>query len=82
LEASTLWDHRVWNLQVTNATDKSVELRAMVSASTSGRLWDLRVEVREKLLAFLQERYPDGLPHVRAEVSRVVRGGGVQRAAA
>ena len=64
LEATPLWDRRVWNLQVTDATDSSVELRAMMSASGAGRLWDLRVHVREKLIAFLQT-YPQSLPRVR-----------------
>jgi small-conductance mechanosensitive channel len=74
LDAAPLWDQRVWNLQVTDASDKSVQLRAMMSAKNAGELWDLRVQVREKLLAFLQQRYPQSLPRVRAEVGRTMRG--------
>jgi small-conductance mechanosensitive channel len=82
LESTELWDRRVWNLQVTDATEKSVELRAMMSASSAGRLGDLRVFVREKLVAFLQNRYPHSLPRVRAEVSRAPRTEAAERAVA
>jgi len=82
LESTQLWDRRVWNLQVTDSTDKSMELRAMMSASNAGRLWDLRVLVRERLVAFLQNRYPQSLPRVRAQVSRAPRMEAAERAIA
>jgi small-conductance mechanosensitive channel len=69
LKNSKLWDGQAWGLQVTNATEHSVELRALVSASNSSNVWDLRCEVRERLIAFIQETFPGGLPKVRAEVS-------------
>jgi small-conductance mechanosensitive channel len=68
LKATPMWDGKVWNLQVTNATDTVVELRALMSASSSGTAWDLRCHVREKLLEFLQREYPECLPKVRAEL--------------
>ena len=68
LKSAPLWDGKVWNLQVTNASEHTMELRALMSASESGRAWDLRCIVREKLIAFLQERYPRSLPRVRAEI--------------
>ncbi len=64
-----LWDGKVWRLHVTNATEKAVELRALVSAASSGDAWELRCDIREKLLAFLQANYPDCLPKVRAEIA-------------
>jgi len=66
-EESERWDGRVQGLQVTNASDRSLELRALVSASDSSALWDLRCAVREKLIAFLQARYPEHLPRLRVE---------------
>lgn len=66
---SPLWDGRVCALQVTDATERSMELRALVSARTAGEAFDLRCEVREKLIAYLREEHPDGLPHVRAELA-------------
>jgi small-conductance mechanosensitive channel len=71
LKTSPLWDGKVWNVQVTNATDRTVELRALVSAPDSGKAWDLRCYVREKLIAFLQEKYPQSLPKMRAELHRL-----------
>jgi small-conductance mechanosensitive channel len=67
-KASPLWDGRVVNLQVTDAKPGTVELRALVSARTSPAAWDLRCEVREKLIAFLQQEHPGALPRQRAEV--------------
>jgi hypothetical protein len=66
---SKLWDKQVVNLQVSDATATTVQLRALVSAGTSPQAWDLRCEVREKLIAFLQESYPDSLPRYRLEQS-------------
>lgn len=70
--ASPLWDGRVVVLQVSDATkDHTVELRALLSARSAPAAWDLRCEVREKLIAYLQEEYPGALPRQRQEfVSR------------
>lgn len=65
LESTDLWDGKVQNIQVTNATGSHVEVRALVSAKDSPTSWDLRVLVREKLITFLQENYPESLPHSR-----------------
>ena len=68
--ASPHWDGRVCVLQVTDATEKTVQLRALVSAKDSGTAWDLRCEVREKLIAYLRDEFPDKLPKVRAELKQ------------
>lgn len=68
VKTSKLWDGRVVNLQVTDASDRCIELRALVSAENSQEVWDLRCEIREKLIAFLQENYPGALPKQRAEL--------------
>jgi len=68
LEGSSYWDKKVNVLQVTNATEKTVELRALMSASDSPTAWNLRCEVREKLLKFLQVRFPQCLPLIRLEM--------------
>jgi len=70
LENSSKWDKKVNALQVTNATDKTVELRALMSAADASIMWDLRCEVREKLLDFLQQRFPECLPRVRIEMKQ------------
>jgi small-conductance mechanosensitive channel len=68
LQASQMWDGKVWGLQVTDATEHTLQLRALMSAPDSNIGWDLRCHVREKLVAFLQQRYPHSLPRVRAEL--------------
>jgi small-conductance mechanosensitive channel len=68
LEGSEKWDGKVWGLQVTNATERTLELRALMSAPNSSDAWTLRCEVREKLLDYLQEHHPESLPLTRAEV--------------
>ncbi|MBV8754261.1 MAG: mechanosensitive ion channel family protein [Hyphomicrobiales bacterium] len=66
---SKLWDGQVVNLQVTDARNDTIELRALVSAADAGATSDLRCEVREALIAFLQREYPGALPKRRAEVT-------------
>jgi hypothetical protein len=66
VKESKLWDRRVVNLQVTDASDRSIQLRALASACNSQDVWDLRCEIREKLIGFLQEHYPGALPKQRA----------------
>jgi small-conductance mechanosensitive channel len=70
LRTSGLWDGKTWGLQVTNANDRTIELRALMSAPDGGSAWDLRCLVREKLVQFLQQRYPECLPRTRAEIER------------
>ncbi|HLZ66566.1 MAG TPA: mechanosensitive ion channel family protein [Aliidongia sp.] len=64
-EQSRLWDRRVVNLQVSDVKETAVELRALVSARNAPQTWDLRCEVREKLIGFLQRKYPQALPQRR-----------------
>lgn len=63
--ASPLWDRNTIKVQVTDADDKSMQLRVLVSARTSGDTFDLRCEIREKLIDFLQRELPGSLPHQR-----------------
>ena len=67
-EASDKWDGRVCGLQVTDSKAETLELRALVSAEDASKAWDLRCEVREKLVEFLQREYPQCLPRTRAEL--------------
>ena len=65
LQSSKVWDGEVWGLQVTNSSEHVLELRALMSAVDAPTSWDLRCEVREKLVAFLKETYPECLPRSR-----------------
>ncbi|MFH1407411.1 MAG: mechanosensitive ion channel domain-containing protein [Candidatus Omnitrophota bacterium] len=70
LKGSPYWDKKVKVLQVTNATERTVELRALMSAADSPTAWNLRCEVREKLIEFLQKEYPKSLPRTRIELDQ------------
>ncbi|MBX9711857.1 MAG: mechanosensitive ion channel family protein [Xanthobacteraceae bacterium] len=69
VRASGLWDGQVAVLQVSDAKDSTMELRALVSARSAPTSWDLRCEVREQLITYLREHYPDALPHSRQLLS-------------
>jgi len=66
LEASRHWDGKVNVLQVTDAREHTLEIRALMSAGDASLAWDLRCEVREKLIVFIQRQYPESLPRFRA----------------
>lgn len=65
LEGTPLWDGKVNVLQVTDATEKSVEIRILISAKDSPTSWDLRVYIREKIIDFIRINYPQSLPKTR-----------------
>jgi hypothetical protein len=60
-------------LQVTDASERTMQLRALVSAADSSTCWDLRCRVREGLIAYLQANYPQCLPRDRMERIRMRR---------
>ncbi|HVE43920.1 MAG TPA: mechanosensitive ion channel domain-containing protein [Gammaproteobacteria bacterium] len=61
LKSSSYWDAKVGVLQVTDIKEGAMELRALVSAANASHLWQLRCEIREKLMQFIVDRYPDCL---------------------
>jgi len=69
VEDNPHWDRRTCVLHVTDAKERTVELRALVSAANASNVWELRCAVREQLVAFLQRHYPGSLPRTRAEVT-------------
>ncbi len=71
LQASPRWSGSVWNLQVTGAGPSTLQVRALMSARNSQDSWDLQCEVREKLVAFLRDNYPNALPRIRLEGDRL-----------
>ncbi|MEO0691677.1 MAG: mechanosensitive ion channel family protein [Pseudomonadota bacterium] len=68
VNASPHWDGQVVNLQVTDTDKDTIHIRGLMSARTSPQAWDLRCEVREKLVAWMQAEYPEALPRIRAEL--------------
>lgn len=71
LESTPLWDKKVKVLQVTDAKERTVESRILVSAKNSPTAWDLRVFVRERMIEFLQKNYPESLPKSRVTLDQI-----------
>lgn len=71
LTGSPLWDNDVGIIQVTEASEQTMELRVLVSARNSGEAFDLRAMVREGLIDFLQKEYPDALPKIRIVKNKI-----------
>jgi small-conductance mechanosensitive channel len=69
LKSTNKWLGKVCVLQVTDAREGTVELRALMDARDSGTAFDLRCYVREKLIEFLQREYPESLPRIRTELN-------------
>ena len=65
VENNPKWDKRVCGLQVTDTTEHSIQVRALVSSTDPGKTFDLRCEVREGLIEFLVRNYPESLPKTR-----------------
>lgn len=68
VRASALWDNDVFALQVTDFRETVTEVRVLASARNSGRAFDLRCEIREKLLAYLQVSQPHAMPRRRETI--------------
>lgn len=65
VRAHPLWDGRVCELEVTEATERAMQVRCLVSCRDSSQSWKLRCAVREHLIGFIQANHPDGLPQLR-----------------
>ncbi|MBX5438012.1 MAG: mechanosensitive ion channel [Thermoflavifilum sp.] len=63
-----LWDGKVKAVQVTDTSEHTMQVRILVSASDSDKTFNLRCDVREKIITFLQQHYPQCLPHARVEL--------------
>ena len=77
LAEEELWDREAETIQVVDTTDKTMTLRVLVSASDAASTFTLRCSVREKLISFIRERYPEALPKNRIAFSD---GGNQERA--
>lgn len=62
VEASPLWDRGTFALDVTDLRETTMEVRVIASAANSGAAFDLRCYLREQLVSFLVENFPNALP--------------------
>lgn len=65
LQESKFWDGKVWALQVTDIKESTMEIRALASAENSSTLWNLRCEIREKLIGYIVKNHPHCLSKSR-----------------
>ena len=71
-KASPLWDGNLIKLQVTDFDAETMELRVIATARSASDAFDLRCELREKLIAYLQTELPGSLPRRRQEAAGAV----------
>ncbi len=69
-EGRELWDGNVQSVVVLDVLDKTLSVRALVSAPDPGKLFDLRCMVRERLVVFLRGR-AEWLPTIRSATRQV-----------
>jgi small-conductance mechanosensitive channel len=67
VEASAHWDGDVAGLQMTDASERTATLRVIASAKNAPELWNLRCEIREKLVAYIRDHHPEALPALRMQ---------------
>jgi small-conductance mechanosensitive channel len=67
VKASKLWDGDVQVMQVTDITERVLQVRCLASARSAPVAFDLRCEIREKLMAFMRDQCPEALPRDRLE---------------
>lgn len=65
LDTTGLWDKRVSVMQVTDTSEKAIEIRFLVSAQNASQAFDLRCFIRENMVSFIQKNYPQSLPVIR-----------------
>jgi small-conductance mechanosensitive channel len=72
VQESPLWDEKVCGLQVTNLSERTMELRCLMSSRNSSENFDLRCLVREKMIAYIREHFPSSFPTTRfAAISQI-----------
>jgi small-conductance mechanosensitive channel len=67
VEINPLWDKRRCSVLVIDANDKTMTIRATMSAKDSDDAWDLECQLREKLITYIQQNYPESLPLLRVK---------------
>ena len=69
LKDNPLWDKRASSVLVTDARGGYIQLRFLISAEDSSHQWDLRCEVREHMVTWLQRHHPEALPVSRVSLN-------------
>ncbi|MEI4470721.1 mechanosensitive ion channel family protein [Frigidibacter sp. MR17.24] len=70
-KSSRLWNGKVYALQVTDFKERTMEVRVLASARNAAQTFDLRCEMREKLISYIQKEMPHALPRTREEIAAI-----------
>ena len=65
VKASGMWDEVAMGCQVTNLTAQAMEVRCLMSAKDSGTAFNLQCLVREEMMDWVKETYPEAFPNMR-----------------
>jgi small-conductance mechanosensitive channel len=65
LKDNSDWDKRIWNVQVSNSTDRYKEIRILLTSADAAKNWALRTTIREELIDFINHNYPDAFVKIR-----------------
>ncbi|KAA9007159.1 mechanosensitive ion channel family protein [Histidinibacterium aquaticum] len=66
---SPYWDGQAKVLQVVDTDKDTMHLRALMSSRTAPLNWDMRCEIREKMIDWMQKTHPEALPRLRGELT-------------
>lgn len=61
-KASPHWDPRLFNVEVADVRERTMEIRVRLGARDASQANSLRGEVREKVIGWLQREFPSTLP--------------------
>lgn len=67
LEKDERWDLRVAKVEVNSANEHCMEVRILLSSDDSASNGDLCATIREQMIVFLNEHYPDSFARTRIE---------------
>jgi hypothetical protein len=68
LKATPDWDGITGTVQIVDSGEKAIQIRFLMSAKNSNTLWDLRCYVRENMILYTQQQFPQYLPRFRAQL--------------
>ncbi len=65
IKENSNWDGRVFNVQVTKASEMYKEIRVLLSSSDASKNWDLRTFAREKIIDYINVNHPESFAKIR-----------------
>jgi small-conductance mechanosensitive channel len=68
IRESPLWDKRAMSFVVTGANNRTIELRAIMSAKNADDASTLEYQIREKLITYIQQNHAYALPKMRLDM--------------